>query len=599
MSTSHPGEEYEILCRGSGGPGGRDLIRNTTSISLFTNIQRVFRQGVRNVFHALGFWEKTFIVGLSFVAIGVFLYWVSALYMANTREVPEYGGRYREGIAGQPRYINPILSQTSDADADLVKLVFSGLYTHDNEGRLKPEVAESSEVSEDGKMYTIKLRQGVFFHDGTEVTADDVVFTVQAIQNPANKSPLRQNWQTVDVRATDRYAVVFELRKPYFGFLENLTVGILPKHLWSEISPDRFLLADYNLAPIGCGPYRYVDVTKDSNGDILEYELRAFEKFFEGAPYISQFVLRFYPDEETLIDGYLRKEVSGMQGISAEGTFRLGERKSTVIREIRIPRSFAVFFNQTESIPLAFDEVREALNRGTDRQAIIRDLLGGRGTEALGPFLPFMDEYASDLAWPVYDRDGANRLLDEKGWNRNAEGIREKNGVFLRIDLVVPDWPELTKTAELLKTQWQSLGVGLDIIVMSPGDLQRNVVQTRGYQALLYGEQPMLDQDPYSFWHSSQKRESGLNLALFDNTGADEALVAARETLDDGERRSLYHDFQATYLAEMPALFLFSPSYLSVTDGSVGGMNIERMNASSDRFSDVSRWYVKTRRVWE
>ena len=570
-----------------------------TSISLFTNIQKVFRQGVRNVFHALGFWEKTLIVGLLLVAVGVFLYWVGALYVASTREVPEYGGRYREGIAGQPRYVNPILSQTSDADADLVKLVFSGLYTYDGEGRLKPEVAESSEVSEDGKTYTIKLRQGVLFHDGIEVTADDVAFTVQAIQNPANKSPLRQNWQTVDVRVADRYTILFELRKPYFGFLENLTVGILPKHLWSEISPDRFLLADYNLAPIGCGPYRYVDVTKGSDGDILEYELRAFEKFFEGTPYISQFVLRFYPDEETLIDGYLRKEVSGMQGISAEGASRLGERKSTVVREIRIPRSFAVFFNQTESIPLAFDEVREALNRGTDRRAIIENLLGGRGTEVSGPFLPFMDEYASDLAWPGYDPERANRLLDEKGWVRNAEGIREKNGVSLRIDLIVPDWPELAKTAELLKAQWQPLGIGLDIIVMSPGDLQRNAVQTRGYQALLYGEQPMLDQDPYSFWHSSQKRESGLNLALFDNTDADEALAAARETLDDGQRRSLYHDFQAIYLSEMPALFLFSPSYLSVTDGRVSGMNIGKMNASSDRFSDVSRWYVKTKRVWE
>ena len=134
---------------------------------------------------------------------------------------------------------------------------------------------------------------------------------------------------------------------------------------------------------------------------------------------------------------------------------------------------------------------------------------------------------------------------------------------------------------------------------MSPGDLQRNVVQTRGYQALLYGEQPMLDQDPYSFWHSSQKRESGLNLALFDNTNADEALAAARETLDDEQRRSLYRGFQEVYLSEMPALFLFSPSYLSITDGSVSGMSIEKMNASSDRFSDVSRWYVKTERVWE
>jgi len=561
-------------------------------------MQRVFRQGMRNVFRVLGFWEKTLIILLLLIAGGTFFYWVSAIYVANTREIPEYGGRYREGIAGQPRYINPILSQTSDADADLVRLVFSGLYAYDNEGKLKPSIAESSEVSEDGKTYTVKLREGVLFHDETEVTADDVAFTIQAIQNPTNKSPLRQNWQTVNVRVIDKYTIAFELRKPYFGFLENLTVGILPKHLWSEISPDRFLLADYNLAPIGCGPYRYVSVTKDSSGDAIEYELRSFEKFFDGVPYISQLVIHFYADEESLIDAYLRKEVSGMQGVSFEGTSRLNERKSTVIREIKTPRSFAVFFNQTNSVALAFDEVREALNRGTNRRAILDDVLGGRGTEALGPFLPFMDEYAEDLAWPMYDQEQANHLLEEKGWIRNSEGVREKNGVALNIDLAVPDWPELVKTAELLKVQWQSLGVSLTVTVMSPGDLQRNVVQTREYQSLLYGEQPMLDQDPYSFWHSSQKRESGLNLALFDNANVDEVLSAARETLDSEQRRSLYHDFQTMYLSEMPALFLFSPAYLSVTDGSIHGMGIEKMNASSERFSDVNQWYMKTKRTW-
>lgn len=559
----------------------------------------MFHQGVRNVFRALGFWEKTLIVGLLLLAGGFFFYWISALYVANTREMPEYGGRYREGVAGQPRYINPILSQTSDADADLVRVVFAGLYTYDTEGRLKTAVAESSAVSEDGKIYTVKLKQGVLFHDGTEVTADDVAFTIQAIQNPTNKSPLRQNWQTVDVRVVDKHTILFELRKPYFGFLENLTVGILPKHLWSEISPDRFLLADYNLAPIGCGPYRYVGVTKDANGDILEYELHAFERFFDGVPYISQFVFHFYSDEDSLIDGYLRKEVSGMQGISADGTTRLDERKSTVIREMKTPRSFAVFFNQTGSIALAFDEVREALNWGTNRQIIIEDLLGGRGTEATGPFLPFMDGYAADLAWPTYDQERANRVLDEKGWVRNPEGVREKNGVLLDIELIVPEWPELVKTAELLKAQWQSLGITLKITVMSLGDLQRNAVQTREYQALLYGEQPMLNQDPYSFWHSSQKRESGLNLALFDNADADEVLAAARETLDEGQRQSLYRDFQIMYLSEMPALFLFSPSYLSVTDGSVHGMGVEKMNASSERLGDVNQWYVKTKRVWD
>ncbi len=554
---------------------------------------------MRNVFRALGFWEKTLIVVLLLLAGGVFCYWVSALYTTNTQEMPQYGGRYREGIVGQPRYINPILSQTSDADADLVQLVFAGLYKYDTQGKLELNIAESSEVSEDGKIYTVKLKEGVLFHDGREMTADDVVFTVQAIQNPTNKSPLRQNWQTVDVRVVDKYTVLFELRKPYFGFLENLTVGILPKHLWSEISPDRFLLADYNLAPVGCGPYRYGEVTKDSNGDILEYEFHAFEKFFGGAPFISQFVFRFYSDEESLIDGYLRKEVSGMQGISEQGVSRLGERKSTTIREIKTPRSFAVFFNQTGSLVLTFDEVREALNRGTNREAIINDLLGGRGTEATGPFLTFMEDYASDLAWPTYDQEQANRLLDEKEWMRNGDGIREKNGVTLNIELTVPDWPELVKTAELLKTQWQALGITSEITVMNPGDLQRNAVQTREYQALLYGEQPMLNQDPYSFWHSSQKRESGLNLALFDSARADENLAAARETLDREQRRSLYRDFQTIYLDEMPALFLFSPSYLSVSDGSVQGMSVEQINASSERFGDVSRWYVKTKRTWK
>lgn len=134
---------------------------------------------------------------------------------------------------------------------------------------------------------------------------------------------------------------------------------------------------------------------------------------------------------------------------------------------------------------------------------------------------------------------------------------------------------------------------------MSPGDLQRNTVQTREYQALLYGEQPMLDQDPYSFWHSTQKREAGLNLSQFDDQEADDALAQARETLDPEKRREFYRKFQEIYLRELPALFLFSPSYLYVTDGTVQGMGVEKMNSSSDRLGDAALWYIHTDRVWK
>lgn len=568
-----------------------------TRISLFSNVRTVFRQGLGKTFRALGFWERVLILGIFAIAMGALCYWVWAIYIAGTKEVPRAGGAYVEGLSGQPHYINPILSQTSDADADLVRLIFCGLYSYDAEGKLQPEIAESLDLSDDGKVYTVHIRPGVFFHDDQEVTADDVAFTVQAIQNPANKSPLRQNWQAVDVRVADRYTVVFELKKAYFGFAENLTVGILPKHLWSDISTDRFLLADYNLEPIGCGPYRYVGVTKGSNGSVLEYDMAAFERFFQGVPYISKFSFRFYPDESSMIDAYLRKEVMGMQGVSSEGASRLSVRKNTVIRQILTPRSFAVFFNRTTSVALAFDEVRRALNMGTDREAIIQSVLDGRGVEAKGPFLSFMSEYAADLPWPDYDRDAANRLLDEKGWTRNDDGIREKDGAKLSIDMYVPDWPELVKTAELLKSQWREMGIEENAIVMSPGDLQRNTVQTREYQALLYGEQPMLDQDPYSFWHSSQKRDSGLNLSQFDNQSADEALSSAREESDSEKRREWYRKFQEAYLAEMPALFLFSPSYLYATDGTVKGMTVDRMNSSSDRLNGAAQWYIDTTRV--
>ncbi|MEK7494290.1 MAG: ABC transporter substrate-binding protein, partial [Patescibacteria group bacterium] len=195
----------------------------------------------------------------SLIAAVALIFWVGALYIASTKAVPKAGGEYTEGIAAQPRYVNPILSQTSEADADLVQLMYSGLFGYNKEGKIEKRLLQDYTVGDDGKTYTLTLRQGVKWHDGEEVTADDVLFTINAIQDPAYKSPLRANWLSVDASAVDRYTIVFTLKKPYFGFLENLTVGILPKHIWENIPADKFLLADYNLAPIGSGPYRFRD----------------------------------------------------------------------------------------------------------------------------------------------------------------------------------------------------------------------------------------------------------------------------------------------------------------------------------------------------
>lgn len=525
------------------------------------------------------------------------LFWLGALYMASTIAVPKAGGEYTEGIAAQPRYINPILSQTSEADADLAQLVYSGLFGYDASGNITKRLAADYSLSEDGKVYTVMLKPGVKWHDGDELTANDVLFTVLAIQDQTYKSPLRSNWLSVEAASPDRYTVTFTLKKAYSGFLENLTVGILPKHIWENITPENFLLADYNLAPIGSGPYSFFNSEKDSSGNMLSYELHAFNNYFDGAPYISKIIFHFYPDEATLIDAYNRKEVLGINSVTPESLSNLEERKSTHIYEVAIPRIFAVFFNVTKNASLAYDEVRTALSYATDREAIVRDVLSGKGQPAYSALLPFMNGYGSDLALPYFDIAKANAILDDNGWQRGEDGVRAKGASVLEIEIVTPDWPELAKTADMLKAQWEQIGARVSVKVLGAADMQRDVIRPREYQALLFGEAAMLDSDPYSFWHSTQKHDPGLNLALFDNPDADDILTALREELNPDKRREKYRAFQEILYKENPAVFLYSPSYLYVVNSAVKGIDIKSVDAAAFRLSNVKDWYINTKRV--
>lgn len=536
---------------------------------------------------------------LFFVTIGTLalVFWLGALYVASTKSVPQVGGEYTEGIAAQPRYINPILSQTSEADANLVQLIYSGLFTHNADGALTPRLVEKYSVSEDGRVYTLTLKQGVKWHDEGELTADDVLFTIQAIQDPAYKSPLRSNWLSVEASAVDRYTLTLTLKKAYFGFLESLTVGILPKHIWENISPENFLLADYNLAPVGSGPYRFYDSEQDSHGNMLSYELRAFDEYFAGMPFIDKIIFRFYPDEKSLVDAYSRKEVLGINTALPASLSLLQERKSTRVYEIAIPRIFAVFLNITKNAALAHDEVRQALAFATDREAIIRDVLHGKGQPAETALLPFMRGYAADLSFPRFDEGKANSILDAGGWVRGADGIRGKATVGLEFELLVPDWPELVETADLIKNQWEKVGIRATVNVLGAAALQQNAIRPREYQALLFGEAAMLDSDPYSFWHSSQKHDPGLNLAFFDNKEADEILLSLREEVNEEKRLEKYRKFQEVLLKENPAVFLYTPTYLFVVNNSIKGIESKSANAPADRLSNIEDWYIKTQRV--
>ncbi len=420
------------------------------------------------------------------------------------------------------------------------------------------------------------MRKDAKWHDGQSVTAQDVLFTFNLIQDPSYKSLLlRQSFTGVSFRLIDDYTVVFSLKNPYIGFLDNLTVGILPKHIWENIAPERFSLAEYNLQPIGCGPYFFSDFQKDAEGNILTYKLAAFKDYHGSVPFISKITFNFYPENNLLIEAYNKKEVMGMASITPGNLKDLKNVKSTRINELLIPRYFSVFFNQTKSVPLAYDEVRKALNLSIDREEIIETVMYGKGTALASPFLPNMNGYVdSGTLSPNLDEVG--KLLEDAGWKMDQnENVRKKDDEILQFELVTANYPELVSTAELLKQQWEKIGARAEIKVLSASDLDQNYIRTREYDSLLFGQAISFNGDLYSFWHSSQKHDPGLNLSLFDNKDADEILESARQEADESKRAEAYRKFQEILAQEVPAVFLYSRHYLYPTSTKVHGIEIK------------------------
>jgi len=536
---------------------------------------------------------------LSLIAVNSVYLGVS-YYFKNTVEIPAYGGEYIEGMVGQPRFINSILSQTSDIDSDISSLVYSGLFKLNKEGKLTEDLVENYEIGENNLTYTFHIKKGVKWHDGKELTSDDIVYTIQTIQNPDFNSPLRANWKGIRVEKIDEHTVKFTLKNAYSPFFNNLTFGILPKHLWEFIGANNFLLAEYNLNPIGTGPYKFKQFKKDKDGRINSIELLANKDYYSDLPIIEKITFKFFKNEDDVISAFNRKEIRGINYISPKNKKRIAGFEDINIYRLKIPRYFAVFFNKTKSKALSDKTVRLALAYAVDKNRLIEDILDGEGSPVETPIPPQVLGYNPRTKIYDYAKQHAKNILEADGWiDSNGDGIREKDGTKIEFTLFSTDRPNLVETSKLLKEMWKDIGADVSIKNVSTSEIQNNYIKPRAYEALLFGEMLNYDPDPFSFWHSSQKKDPGLNLSLYDNMEVDKLLEEARQETDRKTREEKYKRFQEIVVDDLPAVFLYSPNYLYVHSGSVRGFEPGSIVVPSDRFGGIEKWYVKTKRVWK
>ncbi len=548
-----------------------------------------------------------FKVLLLFFIVSMFVSGVVFLYELDKKisvDVPTEGGTLTEGIIGTPRFINPILT-ISDADRDLTSLVYSGLMRSEN-GSLVPDLAQKYEVSADGLCYTFTLKDNLFWPDNEPITSDDIVFTIGQIKNPSTKSPKRASWEGVGTEKIDDKTVRFCLQKPYAPFIENTTLGILPYHLWKDILPEQMALSDFNIRAVGSGPYKIEKISRNSSGIITSYTLIPNKNFALKKPYIEKIILKFYPSEKALVDAYTKGEVSSLSGISPANVLA-NEKDSSSLKQFFLPRIFAVFFNQDQSSLFAEKDVREALNLSVDKEEIISGVLHGFGVAINGPIPPgslgFKKASSSE---ETYDQRVAEAkdILKKNGWQASKEdGVLEKKTknktLRLEFSLSTSNVDDLVKTSELLRDMWEKIGAKVNVKIYEIGDLEQNAIRPRQYDALLFGEIMGGDPDPFAFWHSSQRNDPGLNIALYANITTDKLLEDARTTLDAGKREEKYVEFQNEIEEDQPAVFLYSPHFIYLVPKSVRGVQESSITIPSERFSQIYDWYINTKRIWK
>lgn len=525
----------------------------------------------------------------------------------NTVVVPAAGGELREGIVGSPRFVNPVLALTR-ADQDMVELLYDGLMTQNEAGELVPHIAESVTISDDGLTYNILLRQDIFFHDGVKLTADDVIFTVGLIQDANLKSPLRGNFDGVSIERLGDYEVNFVLQEPYVPFIDNLTVGILPRHEWSELTSDQIPFSQHNTEPIGSGPYRIKEVVRNQAGLIDGYILEAFADHIR-RPNIKTVVVSFFPNDESLANALKDGTVDSAIGLGTSRDDIVAARPELTTVVTPLPRTFGVFFNQNKSAALREPEVREALNLVIDRDALVAEALPGEAVP-IDTVLP--PGFGDHIPRPTTTRDtledkdariaAAVDVLEREGWKRNPEGIWSKTvdggSVTLSVDIATANLPFLAATAEYLKTQWTALGVNVSVRQFEQVDLTQTVIRTRDYEALLFGTTVGRTLDFYPYWHSSQRNDPGLNIALYANITADAALEKSRTTTNPEERTQALVDFLTEFERDTPALFLFVPTITQIIPEQLIMNPITKLTSPHERFVHVESWYIKTESVW-
>jgi len=572
----------------------------------------------------------TFVVGtlVLLLALVAGLIGVPALQLASSPSTPSpmpgasgppaEARPYVEGALGVPHSVTSLTARTQ-VDRDLVALVFSGLVRNGPGGSILPDLAERWSVDESGTTWTVDLREDARWHDGEPVTAADVLFTIQALQDPSYSGPSSTSWNEVTVSAAGPRRVVLTLQTPLGGFLQALTQPLAPAHLLADIPIN--LLADdpFGRQPIGSGPFALVELTDDSASLVPATDVGGVQA--EGTvgpssppstdslttppptrrpsrprPYLSGIDFRFYRDADALARDFRDGSLDGVSGISRQLAAELGGDPGT--RLLRYPGATltAVLLNLRPGHPeFASPAIRTALLQAIDRGRLIDEAYAMSAASATGPIPPSSPMF-DPAADPIvkYDRKGAGTALRKSGWTHKDDGwYLPKATKPTALEVLSPTQdtnPGLFAAAAAVVRDWKALGFAVTHVALPPGEFVTDRLATGRFQVAVVDVTVGLDPDLYPLLASSQTLTGGSNVMGVQDRALDALLTKARAPDTDAARKAAYSALQKQLGAGRYLLPLAFADEVVVVHDTLEGPVPRQASDPSDRFWDVLTW---------
>jgi peptide/nickel transport system substrate-binding protein len=496
---------------------------------------------------------------------------------------------YVEGRVGAISTFNPLFANQNDVDKAIQELVFEKFVYINSSGEILPGIAKKWRVSDDGKIYEFDIGLDHTWSDGESLTIDDVYFTFDTaikLSTEHGYDSIASGFTGVEIEIVDEDTIKFTLPEINAIFTELVSVYIVPEHVLSDVSLAEMPFDRFARNPVGSGPYR----VSRSEPNIVHLTASSY---FNPQPKISNIIVRIYSDVEALESAFRNGLLDAVLLQHNDSANFVDEYASYNLHVLDLPYRQRILFFNLRKEKFQDENLRKGINYLIDKEKLLEQ--SGISAQIIrGPIYEESWAYSSDIDYPTYSPKNAIEVLEDTGYTRNeTNGYFETDeGKLLTFTVSYLDNDVNNRLSNTLASLLKDEGVIMNLEPLTYSQLTQEIVATRNFELLMYEIEVTVDPDQYNLWHSIQKEYPNLNLSGYEFSRVDILLEEGRRKIDKKDRKEDYALFQKYLIDDMPAIFLYRPSYVYVVRDGIEGISYENLVRLEDVYRGVYGWEV-------